>query len=175
MKNIIITILLILLLWVNSASCQDFLVARILTVNHESLELTVVTEADPDTQIAVQFATENELPRNGELAFLPNCATPGETVRLWGNRKQSEDPLFIATDIRGCRYGRCSDPTGIRSRLRKIRRHQYTTESEGGEEGFDSPGYGNQSSRGNGEGSGGGNSGGGGNGGGNGGGGGGNR
>ena len=171
MNNTITTILLILLLWVNSAFCQDFLVARILTVNYESLELTVVTEADPDTPIAVQFAPENELPRDGEQAFLPKCATPGETVRLWGNRNQSADPLFIATDIRGCRYGRCSDPTGIRSRLRKIRRHQYTIESEGGKESFDSPGYGNQSSRGNGDG----NSGGGGNGGGNGGGGGGNR
>ncbi len=166
MKHTITAIFIFLLFWTNSASCQDFLVARVLTVNPEALELTVVTATDPDTKIVVQIAAANDLPSSGGQTFLPECAAPDATIRLWGRREQTESPLFIATDIRGCGNEGCSDPTGIRSRLRKIRTHQESNTHEGEDkEGYRS-GSGTHRGGGQGEGSGGGHGGGGGGGGG---------
>jgi len=106
-------------------------VARVLTVNPETLELTVVSSVNPGGHITVRIAEENDLPRKAEQVFFPGCVTSGATIRLWGNSEQTKDMFFIATDIRGCRNGGCSDPTGVRSRLWKIRHHKYGTVAEG--------------------------------------------
>ena len=111
-------------------------------MNSEALELTVVTEAEPNTKIVVQISAVNDLPNRNGKVFLPKCAIPEAIIRLWGNREQTGKTLFIATDIRGCRNGGCTDPTGIRSRLRKIRTHHYTNADEGGNEGADHSGAG---------------------------------
>lgn len=131
--------------------------ARVLTINPEKLELTVATTADPDSRIVVQVAAVNDLPNSGGQIFFPDCATPDAMIRLWGSRAQTADSPFIATDIRGCGNGGCSDPTGIRSRLRKIRREQYTS----GDEGLDRTGSGMRGENGPGDGRGSGNGGGG--------------
>ena len=140
--------------------------ARVLTVNPERLELTVATAADPNSRMVVQVAAVNDLPSSRGQIFLPDCVAPDATIRLWGSRAQTADSPFIATDIRGCGHGGCSDPTGIRSRLRKIRTYQHTS----GDDGLGRTGTGMHGEGGPGDGQGGG-KGGGGNGGGNGGGG----
>lgn len=131
MKNIITPIILFLLFWTQTASCQEFLVARVLTVDPETLQLTVESATDPGNTMVVQVAAVNDLPSSGGQIFLPECATPDAMIRLWGSRAQTEDSPFVATDIRGCGNGGCSDPTGIRSRLRKNRTYQHTSAEEG--------------------------------------------
>ncbi len=159
-KQVTNILLLSLLFWATPALCQDFIVAKVLAVDAEKMELTVVSPAGPDSQIIVRIADESNLSLHDQGTVFPACVAPGETIRLWGSREQEETPHFFATDIRGCKSGGCSDPTGVRSRLRKIREdRQEFSGADSGNSGFGS----NQASgRGNGGGQGSGNGGGGG-------------
>lgn len=113
-------LLLLLLFWASPALCQDFIMAKVLSVDSEKMELVVVSPANPDKQITVRLTGKNNLPLNGRRTVFPSCVAPGETIRLWGSSVQTDVSLFFATDIRGCKSGGCSDPTGVRSRLQKI-------------------------------------------------------
>lgn len=123
-----IAIILLLLLGSSPAFCQEFLMARVLTIDPEALELTVVTPADPDSQITVRIAEKNVLPQSDQGIFFPRCVAQGSTIRIWGTREELETPLFVASEIRGCGGSGCSDPTGVRLRLRKDRKHKKHSE-----------------------------------------------
>lgn len=147
-------LLLLLLLSASPALCQDFITAKIVAVDPGKLELTIVTPTNPDNQITVRIAKKNDLPQAARGTFFPGCVTPGATIRLWGSSsKQADDPFFVATDIRGCKSGGCSDPTGVRSRLRTIQEH----ERKSWEESPDNRSHGNHGQSGHGNGGGGGN------------------
>lgn len=154
-------IVLVNLFLVSPAFCQDFLVARVLEVFPEKQLLTVASIDNPAEHFTVRIAEENDLPvRGGEIAF-PECVVKGATIRLWGITEQTDPPLFIAADIRGCRHGGCTDPTGVRSRLRKIRNEGYGISDEGNSRsdygGYEGHGRGGQGSGGGNGGGGGGN------------------
>lgn len=153
-------LLLLLLFWVSPALCQDFIMAKVLSVDSEKMELTVVSPANPDSQITVRIAGKNNLPQNDGETVFPGCVAPGETIRLWGSREQTGGPFFLATDIRGCKHGGCSDPTGVRSRLHKIWEYRRAFPGEeskkSGFGGHGASGHGNGGGHGGGNGGGGG-------------------
>lgn len=106
--------------------------ARVLEIDPEGLELTVISLAAPDTQLRVRIAEKNHLPQSDGQVVFPGWVSPGATIRLWGNRGETEELLFLVTNIRGCKSGGCSDPTGVRSRLRKMReRTNKSPEADG--------------------------------------------
>ena len=98
---------------------------KVLAVDLEKMEIEIVplstgklSETGSDNEaILVRIAEENNLPGEGEDDVFPRCVVVGDSIRLWGNKVQNGDHIFFATDIRGCRGGGCSDPTGVRSRL----------------------------------------------------------
>lgn len=114
-----------------SGYCQDFLMGKVLAVDLEKMEFEIVplstgkrSPKDADNKsILVRIAEENNLPGEGEDVVFPRCVVVGDSIRLWGNRVQNGDHIFFATDIRGCRGGGCSDPTGVRSRLLQSRKN----------------------------------------------------
>jgi hypothetical protein len=114
------------------AFCQDFLMGKVLAVHPNKMEIEIAplpaeklseTGADNIT-ILVRIAEENNLPGNGRTVFFPRSVVVGERIRLWGSMVQNGDPVFVATDIRGCRGRGCFDPTGVRYRLLQIRKHK---------------------------------------------------
>ena len=107
--------------------------ARVLAVSPENLELTVSPIDNSDKNIIVHINDKNDLPQFEGQSFLPECVVTGATIRLWGKDETEDNPFFLATDIRGCRKGGRSDPTGVRSRLRKIRKHSDSYIDENGE------------------------------------------
>ncbi len=115
-----------LLLWPSSAICQEFLMATVEGVSHEQLELEVTPAGNPDKLLIVRIAEDNNLPHTNQQTIFPRCVTKGETVRIWGTYIAATTPFFLASDIRGCKHGGCSDPTGVRSRLHKMRKHRCT-------------------------------------------------
>ncbi len=143
MKNITFTVFILLLSAASPAFSQEFFVARVLEVSSENLELVVISTKDTDSKVTVRIAGQNDLPRHEGQTFFPDCVAPGETIRLWGSNETTDDPYFLATDIRGCRKGGCSDPTGVRSRLRNIRKHEdRNSEGDGEQTGFGMQGMG---------------------------------
>jgi len=91
-----------------------------------------VNSAKKEIEVSPHISTKKqESGIKGETVFvqskivLPACVIIGATIRLWGERLPGDSNTFIATDIRGCRGGGCSDPTGVRSRLsRKGKQHR---------------------------------------------------
>lgn len=114
-----------------SAYCQDFFMGKVLAVDLERMEIEIVPlsigkqshKGSDNKAFFVRIAEENNLPEEGETIVFPRCVVVGDTIRLWGNRVQNEEHIFYATDIRGCRGGGCSDPTGVRSRLLQSRKN----------------------------------------------------
>ena len=110
---------------------QDFLKAKVLAVDSDKMEIEVLELASgrqsaADSQgdkLLIQIAQENDLPRIDGDAVFPCCVVPGKIIRLWGKIVPDRRNVFLATDIRGCRDGSCSDPTGVRSRLFRFRKH----------------------------------------------------
>ena len=137
-----------------SAFCQDFFMGKVLAVDLEKMEIEIVPlspgklpEAGSDNEaILVRIAEENNLPGEGETVFFPRCVVIGDSIRLWGNKAQNGDHIFFATDIRGCRGGGCSDPTGVRSRLLQSRkgsnRGDHAGKGHGRREGSGGGGFG---------------------------------
>ncbi len=131
MKTKIFSIVLFLLLTAPAVFAQEFMVARVLEVNQQSLELTVIPTTESKNKITVRVAGNNALPRNDKQYFFPGCVVQGAIIRLWGSTAKEDSQYFLATDIRGCRKGGCSDPTGVRSRLRKIRKYENRISEDG--------------------------------------------
>jgi len=108
---------------------QDFLVGKVVAVDAEQLELTVMPQyglegsgsVDKRETIQVRIAKENNLPVVNRRTVLPGCVETGEIIRMWGQKYARSEAVFLATDIRGCRGGGCSDATGVRFRLLKKR------------------------------------------------------
>ncbi len=124
MKSKIFNIFFLILLAASPAFGQDFFVARVLEVDSKNMEITVVATVESNINVTVRIAGENNLPQHEGQIFFPECVVSGATIRLWGSTETVEKPVFLATDIRGCRKGGCSDPTGVRLRLRKIRNYE---------------------------------------------------
>jgi len=128
MKSTLFSIILFFATGIVPVFCQDFLVAKVQEMDSAKLKLTVKSTAIPATEYTVRIAVENDLPRESGRTVFPECVATGETVRLWGHAEDSDDSLFIANDIRGCRHGGCSDPTGVRSRLSKVQQYEQNGE-----------------------------------------------
>jgi hypothetical protein len=115
MKGFLIFSLFIsLIAYVNQAFCQEFFMAKVITVNAEEKKVEVAPilskqELDAGKKVRNIFVEAN--------FALPDCVTAGALIRLWGEQLPGGVNTFIATDIRGCRGGGCQDPTGVRSRL----------------------------------------------------------
>ncbi len=125
-----IMVLLVVLICSSTGSAygQDFLVGTVLAVDTEQLELMLMVQngsegsaADKGKSILIRIATENNLPSLNRRTVLPGCVETGEMIRVWGQKLDQAEAVFLATDIRGCRGGGCSDATGVRSRLLKKR------------------------------------------------------
>jgi uncharacterized membrane protein YgcG len=119
------------------AFCQDFFVAKVLAVDSEKMTMEVLqlvagkagdTSSESGQVFSVHIAEQNSLARNGKTVGLPGCVRVGENIRLWGRKSQNAENIFLATDIRGCRNGGCSDPTGVRSRLLQGRKNKQRLE-----------------------------------------------
>lgn len=161
MKGFYIHFLLLFLLFSTPAHCQDFIVARVLAVSHNTLELIVASEEELAQEIRVVVAKDNGLPQADGRTVFPECVVKGADIRLWGETVTQN--LFVAQDVKGCRHGGCVDPTGVRSRLKKVESEGYTTTIggddfhwEGQHSGGQGRGHGNHGGNGNGGGNGGG-------------------
>jgi len=121
MVAVIVTSLLFCIIWSPlGANCEDFFMGKVLSVNSAKNEIEVVPEVLKDNN-SVSSATEENVLVQSKVA-LPACVITGAKIRLWGER-HPDDNTFIATEIRGCRGGGCSDPTGVRSRLSRRGKH----------------------------------------------------
>ncbi len=137
-RSFMVSILLLLCFGVRPGACQDFLVAKVLDVHVEQMEIEVspvgrMTEslaAKPGEILLVQVADKNNLPQKEGRVSFPGCVVIGDTIRLWGAYARGRADRFMVTDIRGCRGGGCLDPTGVRSRLRRGRRNSQHSESD---------------------------------------------
>ncbi len=107
---------------------EDFLLGRVVEVDYEQLKIDVSPQrTGPELEkvefaghITVQLSPENvSLHRNGNV--IPQCVYPGSLIRVWGSWDAKGSDEFLATDIRGCRGGGCSDPSGVRMRLMQKR------------------------------------------------------
>ena len=135
---------------VTQGYCQDFFMGKVLSFNTMEQEIEVAPQKSNNKKLESGFKGENVLVQS-KIA-LPACVSTGANIRLWGEVLQGEINTFIATDIRGCRGGGCSDPTGVRSRL--SRRGKYARsnwdDSESTGKSMDSNGRGSGSHGGNG-------------------------
>jgi len=129
---------LCLFLGVAPGFCQDILIGKILRIDSDKMEFEVVPlspspsslfPSDNDT-ILVRIAKIHNLAKDDTGVSFPGCVVVGESVRLWGTQSVNDDHLFLTTDIRGCRGGGCSDPTGVRSRLLRARHRRSIADSE---------------------------------------------
>ncbi len=166
-----------MLLWlavdVTTVFSREFLIGEVLTVNHETMEIEIQSQGLPENKAS---EIQSEMLSVEVQSNIPACATVGATIRLWGRyQKGTSSNRFLASEIRGCREGGCSDPTGVRSRLSQRGNHRHKNREndqptgeygeKGGKHGLNTNGGGrdgNSSGNGNGEGGGGGGGGGGG-------------
>ncbi len=107
---------------------EEFLLGRVVEVDYEKLKIDVSPQRTGQEQeklelagyITVHLAPENAvLHRNGSV--VPQCVYPGSLIRVWGSWEEQGGKDFLASDIRGCRGGGCSDPSGVRMRLMQRR------------------------------------------------------
>ncbi len=124
--RLLILILLLFFAGTGTLFGQDFLLAKVVEVDYEKLVIRVLPQAvtspepsqEPEGQITVEMVAENAaVHRNGSV--IPQCVYPGSLIRVWGSWGEKEKHYFLATDIRGCRGGGCSDPSGVRMRLQQ--------------------------------------------------------
>ncbi len=128
--------LLIFLFAAESGYCQQFIKARVADVDTSSMELTVMLLSDPTVEqqksepgtVTVRLADKNNLPVEKGITRFPGCVVKGDIIRLWGKEEPDNSSLFWVTDIRGCRHGGCSDPTGVRSRLTRYPKNRFGCE-----------------------------------------------
>ncbi len=100
---------------VTAAFSREFLMGEVLTVNHKTMEIEIQPQELPENKAS---DIQSEMLSVEVQSNIPACATVGATIRLWGQyQKGTSSRKFLATEIRGCRGGGCSDPTGVRSRL----------------------------------------------------------
>ncbi len=131
--------ILVFLLGSLPAFSQDFLMAKVLAVDTEKMEIQVLCQAakkslatgSNEEKLLVRIAAENDLPRVSGVVVFPGCVVSGKTIRLWGETALHGGNVFFATDIRGCRDGRCSDPTGVRLRLLRSRMNNQLGTNDG--------------------------------------------
>ena len=115
------------------AYCQDFFVGKVVAVDVQKMEIEVepqsplqlFKEAESRRTVTVRLSKRNTIKTNDRSSPFPECVVPGKKIRLWGEKEKSSNRVFTATDIRGCGGGGCQDPTGVRSRLRKMRERTY--------------------------------------------------
>jgi uncharacterized membrane protein YgcG len=145
-------VLLCITVGVNDSFCQDFFMGKVLSINSQKKEIEVAPQISTTKQ---ESGIEDETVLVQSKIALPACVIIGANIRLWGKRLPGAINTFIATDIRGCRGGGCSDPTGVRSRLsRKGKQHRsYWSDTDSTER--DSDSYGAESGGGRGGGGGG--------------------
>jgi hypothetical protein len=126
MVAVIATSLLFCIFWpLSRANSEDFFMGKVLSVNSARNEIEVAPEVLTGDN-SVSSATEENVLVQSKVA-LPACVTTGSKIRLWGERLPDDITTFIATEIRGCRGGGCSDPTGVRSRLSRRGKHFRNT------------------------------------------------
>ncbi len=135
---------------VTQGYCQDFFMGKVLSFNTIEKEIEVAPQSSNNTKLEPALKGEKVLVHS-KIA-LPACVTTGADIRLWGEVLQGETNTFIATDIRGCRGGGCSDPTGVRSRLSRRGKHARSSwnDSDSTDKSMESNGRGNGGHGGNG-------------------------
>lgn len=108
------------------ASAQEFLSGQIIKANIETMEIVIGSydhhnrESGSQQRILIRPAKDNILPKQGGKSLFPDCVIEGDQIRIWGDWQNGEQDVFLAHDIRGCKGGGCSDPTGIMSRLKRF-------------------------------------------------------
>ena len=126
MVVMIATSLLFCIIWAPlRANGEDFFMGKVLSVNNAKNEIEVVPEGLPDNKSIASTKKESIFVQS--KVALPACVIIGAKIRLWGKRLPDDIHTFIATDIRGCRGGGCSDPTGVRSRLSRRGQHSWSS------------------------------------------------
>ena len=107
------------------ANGEEFFMGKVLSVDTAKNEIEVVPEALSDDKSGESANEESVFVQS--KVVLPPCVIIGAKIRLWGNRPPDHIKTFIATEIRGCRGGGCSDPTGVRSRLSRRKEPAWRT------------------------------------------------
>jgi uncharacterized membrane protein YgcG len=115
---------------VRCAFSQDFFIGEVLGMDTKRGEISLAPLATNDVStgsgheevVRIEVSQEFLLRRRGKSRFFPGCVEVGKTIRLWGQDLRASRGVFVVTEIRGCRGGGCSDPTGVRLRLLEGRR-----------------------------------------------------
>ncbi len=115
------------------AYCQDFFVGKVVAVDVQKMEIEVepqsslqlFKEVEGYHTVTVRLSKRSTIKTNDRSALFPECVVPGKKIRLWGEKEESSNRVFVVTDIRGCGGGGCQDSTGVRSRLRKMWERTY--------------------------------------------------
>lgn len=108
------------------AESQEYLSGQILEVNGKNMEIVIASEKKKKDEInggktiLIRMAKDNLFQKQNDHPFFPECVKPGNWIRIWGYWEEDTHNVMLASDIKGCADGGCSDPTGIMSRLKKM-------------------------------------------------------
>ncbi len=117
----------------------EFLYGEVVEINREKHEFVVAVGAaekgkaeqeGKNVHINVRTMGGGLPPSGGRKPLLPGCVQLGQMVRVWGEL-HSEEAMFEARVVRGCRGKNCSDPTGVRSRLHGKNRRNCQNQQAG--------------------------------------------
>ena len=110
---------------------EEFLSGQVVEVNNKEMEFVIqckeqqnnkVNEekSENNKKILIRVAKKNVfVKKNGRLVF-PECIKTGDQIRVWGAWGNNKQNILLAHDIKGCKGGGCSDPTGIMLRLKRL-------------------------------------------------------
>lgn len=104
---------------------QEFISGTILRINSEKPEILLGLKelsgggSRYKQTVLIRPLQDNIFPKKEGRSVFPDCVIEGEQIRIWGDWEGGNRQVFLANDIRGCKGGGCSDPTGIMSRLKR--------------------------------------------------------
>lgn len=129
MKRMTLAILCLIILVPAFARAESFLRGRVLDIDRQKGEITVVALAcrecpagTPETQVIVPQEGNDGGPEATFIVttdFIPPCVAPEAIVHVWGEMLPDGANRFQAKRITGAGWRHDQDSTGVRSRIRK--------------------------------------------------------
>lgn len=110
-RILLILIHIIFILCYDAAAWHMMIVGSVSKMDIENGRLWI-RDIETDAEIVVHFEPE----------MLSENVEEGELIRIWGEYDPENESLFHAQFMRcGCPHGRGNDPTGVRSRLGRMK------------------------------------------------------
>ena len=125
----IIFFLFLSLLVPSWGGAEEFLSGQIVGMNEQKMEFVIQCEnqqnnkekkTENNRNILIRVTKKNVLVKKNGKSVFPECIKTGDQIRVWGAWGNNKQNILLAHDIKGCKGGGCSDPTGIMLRLKRL-------------------------------------------------------